>query len=79
MNTTTLIQETLQRLVSQAPEHHANIRQALYDHLNLPLNKQLRLYTSALGPASSGKFENQSHITKGVESALTVLHNQHHK
>ncbi|MEK6215493.1 MAG: PAS factor family protein, partial [Vibrio fluvialis] len=53
----TLIYETLISLASQEPEQHAQIRQNLYEQLDLPFDKQLALYSCALGPASSGKLE----------------------
>ncbi|NAX29110.1 secretion protein, partial [Vibrio sp. V37_P2S8PM304] len=65
----TLIYETLIRLTSQEPEQHAQIRQNLYEQLDLPFDKQLALYACALGPASSGKLESSQSINNAVDSA----------
>ncbi|MGR5066489.1 PAS factor family protein [Photobacterium sp. DNB22_13_2] len=78
MNTnTTLISDTLKRLVAQAPEQHAQIRQALYEQLSLPFCKQLALYVNVLGPVSSGKLEGHN-IEKAVDLALEVLEAPNH-
>lgn len=45
----TLIYDTLISLASQEPEQHARIRQNLYEQLDLPFDKQLALYSCALG------------------------------
>ncbi|MCL9774143.1 PAS factor family protein [Vibrio methylphosphonaticus] len=71
--TTTLIYDTLTRLADHAPEQHAEIRQALYEHLGLPFSKQLALYANVLGPVSSGKLEGSHHIDKAVELAIELL------
>ncbi|MFA0087529.1 secretion protein [Vibrio sp. 10N.286.49.C2] len=71
--TTTLIYDTLTRLADHAPEQHAQIRQTLYEHLELPFSKQLALYASVLGPISSGKLEGRHNIDKAVELAIEVL------
>ncbi|MDF2152114.1 PAS factor family protein [Vibrio sp. CAU 1672] len=71
--TTTLIYDTLQNLASQEPEQHAKIRQNLYDHLDLPFDKQLALYTSVLAPVGSGKIEDNQGISNAVDTAIKIL------
>lgn len=71
--TTTLIYDTLKGLSVHTPEQHAQIRQALYEQLSLPFNKQLTLYASVLGPFSSGKLSGGESIDKAVSLALEVL------
>ncbi|WP_428774425.1 PAS factor family protein [Vibrio sp.] len=71
--TTTLIYDTLMSLASEEPEHHAQIRQNLYQQLDLPFDKQLELYSCALGPASSGKLEDSESINNAVEIAVKLL------
>lgn len=78
MNTTTLIHDTLKRLAAHAPEQHAQIRQALYEHLSLPFNKQLDLYVNVLGPISSGKITGCHNIEKAAELAFEVLERPSH-
>ncbi|MGF1753360.1 PAS factor family protein [Vibrio makurazakiensis] len=53
--TATLIYDTLTSLSSGQPEEYAEIRQNLYNHLDLSFDKQLALYSNVLGPVSSGK------------------------
>ncbi|MCQ1059672.1 PAS factor family protein [Photobacterium sp. DNB23_23_1] len=72
-NVATLIYDTSMRLTAQNPEHHAEIRQGLYEQLGLPFCKQLALYTNVLGPASSGKLECSNQIKKAVDLALKEL------
>ncbi len=71
--TSTLIHDTLKGLSLHAPEQHAQIRQALYEQLSLPFDKQLTLYASVLGPFSSGKLSGGENIDKAVSLALEVL------
>ena len=71
--TTTLIYDTLVSLASEEPEQHAEIRQNLYEELGLPFDKQLALYSCALGPASSGKIEDRQGINNAVESVIKLL------
>lgn len=74
MNTiATLIYDTLIDLSNNAPEQHAEIRQNLYDQLDLPLNKQRDLYSNALGPASSGKLETSSDFDNALNIAVRAL------
>ena len=73
-----LIYETLINLANQEPEQHAQIRQNLYDQLGLPFEKQLTLYSQALGPAGSGKFENEQAMSNAVESVLQLLETPEH-
>ncbi|WP_165311478.1 PAS factor family protein [Vibrio ziniensis] len=70
--TTNLIQSTIQQLINQEPEQHAQIRQNLYDHLALSFDKQLALYSNVLGPASSGKIETHN-ISNAVNTAIKLL------
>ncbi|MCA0936282.1 PAS factor family protein [Vibrio alginolyticus] len=72
-NTTSLIYDTLVDLTQNEPECHAQIRQKLYDQLNLPFEKQIALYTNILAPASSGKLENRADIDSAVDLAAKVL------
>lgn len=68
-----LIYDTLVSLANQEPEQHAKIRQDLYEQLDLPFDKQLILYTCALGPASSGKLDNSEAVNNTVESVIKLL------
>ncbi|AEX21833.1 MULTISPECIES: PAS factor family protein [Vibrio] len=68
-----LIYDTLVSLANQEPEQHAKIRQDLYEQLDLPFDKQLILYTCALGPASSGKLDNSEALNNTVESVIKLL------
>ncbi|WP_162046540.1 PAS factor family protein [Vibrio taketomensis] len=72
-STTTLIHDTLLDLTTHAPQHHAAIRQSLYDQLDLPFEKQLVLYSCALAPASSGKLEGSQDINRAVDSVMKLL------
>ncbi|MBY8317874.1 PAS factor family protein [Vibrio fluvialis] len=74
----TLIYETLISLASQEPEQHAQIRQNLYEQLDLPFDKQLALYSCALGPASSGKLESSEGIHNAVDCAVKLLGTPEH-
>lgn len=56
MDTTTLIYNTLEELSSAKPQQHAQIRQSLYNQLDLSFEKQLVLYSNYLGPASAGRI-----------------------
>ncbi|EKO3695172.1 secretion protein, partial [Vibrio metschnikovii] len=53
-------------------------RQNLYDHLGLPFEKQLTLYSQALGPAGSGKLENEQAMSNAVESVIKLLETPEH-
>ncbi len=68
-----LIYDTLIDLSNNAPEQHAQIRQNLYDQLDLPLNKQRSLYSNALGPASSGILENNADFHNTLSIAIKAL------
>ncbi len=58
---------------NQSPEQHAQIRQNLYEQLDLPFEKQLVLFTCALGPASSGKLDNDEALNNTVEAVVKLL------
>ncbi|ENM5791974.1 secretion protein [Vibrio mimicus] len=73
-----LISETLVSLANQEPEQHAETRQYLYEQLDLSFEKQLALYSCALGPASSGKLESSKDFTKAIESAIRILEMPEH-
>ncbi|WP_332421073.1 PAS factor family protein [Vibrio metschnikovii] len=73
-----LIYETLIKLASKDPEQHAQIRQNLYDHFGLPFEKQLTLYSQALGPAGSGKLENEQAMSNAVENVIKLLETPEH-
>ncbi|MGY0615942.1 PAS factor family protein [Vibrio sp. FJH11] len=68
-----LIYDTLVSLASQEPELHAQIRQSLYEQLDLPFDKQLVLYNCALGPASSGKLDNNEALNNTVDTVVKLL------
>ena len=72
-NIANLIYDTLIDLSNNAPEHHAKIRQNLYDQLDLPLNKQRDLYSNALGPASSGLLESNADVNNTLNIAIKAL------
>lgn len=74
----TKIYQTLKSLADQAPEQHAQIRQSLYDQLDLSFDKQLELYTNVLGPASAGKFESSQALDNAVANAMKVLETPEH-
>lgn len=73
-----LIYETLVSLSNQDPEQHAQIRQSLYEQLDLPLDKQLALYSEALGPASAGKLDNNQAMNNAVETVIQLLETPEH-
>jgi hypothetical protein len=73
-----LIYETLVSLSNQDPEQHAQIRQSLYDQLGLPLDKQLTLYSEALGPASSGKLADNQAMNNAAENVIQLLETPEH-
>ncbi|MDA0145521.1 MAG: PAS factor family protein [Vibrio toranzoniae] len=56
MDTTALIYDTLEGLSNAEPQQHAQIRQNLYNQLDLSFEKQLALYSNVLGPASAGRI-----------------------
>ena len=68
-----LVYDSSIRLYENSPEHHAQIRQGLYEQLDLPFNKQLMLYTNLLGPVSSGKLECPQLIKQAVNSVIQEL------
>ena len=70
MDTTTLIYDTLEGLSSAKPQQHAQIRQNLYNHLDLSFEKQLALYSSVLGPASAGRLTD---LDSAVMSARKIV------
>ncbi|GAL33696.1 PAS factor [Vibrio maritimus] len=73
-----LIYQTLVSLSNKMPEEHAEIRQNLYEQLDLPFNKQADLFASVLGPAGSGKFEDDQAMNAAVESAIRLLETPEH-
>lgn len=73
-----LIYQTLVSLSNNTPEEHAQIRQHLYEELDLPFNKQADLYANVLGPAGSGKFEDDQAMNAAVESAIRLLETPKH-
>ena len=70
MDTTTLIYDTLEGLSSAKPQQHAQIRQNLYNHLDLSFEKQVALYSSVLGPASAGRLTD---LDSAVMSARKIV------
>ncbi len=58
MDTASLIYDTLTNLTTAEPEQCAQIRQQLYDQLDLPFDKKFALYSGVLGPISAGRLEN---------------------
>ncbi|MCD9541867.1 secretion protein [Photobacterium carnosum] len=72
-NVTSLIYDTLIDLSKNAPEQHSEICQNLYNQLDLPLDKQLSLYSNALGPASSGILENNADFNNTLNIAIRGL------
>ncbi|OCH23949.1 PAS factor family protein [Aliivibrio sp. 1S128] len=58
MDATSLIYSTLTSLANAKPNQHAQIRQKLYDKLDLPFDKKFALYSNVLGPVSAGRLEN---------------------
>ncbi|MEC6813621.1 PAS factor family protein [Photobacterium toruni] len=72
-NVANLIYDTLIDLSNNAPERHSEICQNLYNQLDLPLDKQLSLYSNALGPASSGMLENHADFNNTLNIAVRAL------
>lgn len=72
-NVANLIYDTLIELSNNEPERHSEICQNLYNQLDLPLNKQLSLYSNALGPASSGMLENNADLNNSLNIAIRAL------
>ena len=70
MDTTSLIYDTLTSLTNAEPNQYAEIRQKLYDQLNLPFDKKFALYSSVLGPVSAGRLEN---LHDAVTKACKIL------
>jgi hypothetical protein len=68
-----LVFDSSMHLCKNTPEQHAQIRQELYQQLNLPFSKQLTLYTKVLGPVSSGKLECPEMIKKAIHCAVKHL------
>jgi hypothetical protein len=73
-----LIYQTLVSLSNNTPEEHAQIRQHLYEELDLPFNKQADLYANVLGPAGSGKLQDDQAMSAAVESAIRLLETPEH-
>ncbi len=71
-HTRAIIYSTLQHLIENDPEQHAQIRQTLYEQLSLPFEKQLALYNHILGPASAGRLRSEN-LKQTVDLALEVL------
>ncbi|MGR4989903.1 PAS factor family protein [Vibrio rotiferianus] len=69
----TVIHDTLTRLSTAPEESHVQIRQELYNSLQLPFEKQLALYTHVLGPVSSGQLSSDSSLTKAVGDAERII------
>lgn len=70
MDTTSLINDTLSHLAKAEPTQCAQIRQRLYDELNLPFDKKFALYSNVLGPVSAGKLDN---LNDAATRALAIL------
>ncbi|WP_117234161.1 PAS factor family protein [Vibrio maerlii] len=72
--TSTLVYNAICSLSKQPASEHAQIRQELYNTLQLSNTKQFALYSYVLGPASAGKiFDVQS----AVNSALDIIEPTH--
>ncbi len=74
----TIIYEALVSLANQAPENHAKIRQSLYEQLDLPFDKQLDLYSHALGPASSGMLDSVQAMNNAADSVVKLFEMPEH-
>lgn len=74
MDTTSLIYNTLTNLTNAEPGQYAQIRQALYDQLDLPFDKKFALYSNVLGPVGAGKLEN---LDKAMTKAYEILEDAH--
>lgn len=70
MDKTSLIYDTLTNLTNAEPNQCAEIRQKLYDQLNLPFDKKFTLYSSVLGPVSAGRLAN---LDDAVTKACKIL------
>lgn len=70
MDTTSLIYDTLTNLASAEPTQCAQIRQKLYDELNLPFDKKFALYSGVLGPVSAGRIDD---LNEAVNKARAIL------
>lgn len=70
MDTTSLIYDTLRNLTNAEPDQYAQIRQNLYDQLDLPFDKKFALYSSVLGPFGAGRLES---LDKAVTKACKIL------
>ncbi len=68
--TTEVISQALNDLSTQPLEQHAQIRQALYEQLNLNQSQQFALFSKVLGPVSSGKLMDYD---KGLHNALSIV------
>ncbi|MGR5118910.1 PAS factor family protein [Vibrio astriarenae] len=70
---TTLMYDTLKNLSDHEHRDHAEIRQTLYDRLELSREQQLALYSNVLGPASAGHYENPQDIDNAVSAAIKII------
>lgn len=70
MDTTSLIYDTLANLTNAEPNQYAEIRQRLYDQLDLPFDKKFALYSTVLGPVSAGRLDN---LDDAVTKACKIL------
>ncbi|OCH18923.1 hypothetical protein A6E05_00810 [Aliivibrio sp. 1S165] len=70
MDTTSLVYDTLTDLTNADPAQYAQIRQKLYDQLNLPFDKKFALYSSVLGPVGAGRLEN---LDNAMTKACDIL------
>ena len=70
MDLTSLIYNTLTNLTNAEPSQYAEIRQKLYDQLNLSFDKKFALYSSVLGPVTAGRLEN---LDDAVTKACKIL------
>jgi hypothetical protein len=70
MDLTSLIYNTLTNLTNAEPNQYAEIRQKLYDQLNLSFDKKFALYSSVLGPVTAGRLEN---LDDAVTKACKIL------
>jgi len=71
MNRTTLIYETLEEILNAEPHKHAQIRQNLYNQLDLSFEKQLVLYSNFLGPTSAGRITDIKKAAIAANKALS--------
>ncbi|WP_394244535.1 PAS factor family protein [Vibrio astriarenae] len=69
----TLMYDTLKNLSDNEHHNHAQIRQTLYDQLDLTREQQLVLYSRVLGPASAGRYESSQALDDAVNTAIQLL------